>query len=134
MPGGRQRVRPAEARLLLQRLDEYVQLRYTTWPDFERKTKTPHATADKWRLGAAVPDLPQLLRLAKRDPLLDLHHLLTGRRATGWLRAEELHGLLANLDAAMLQSRKLQSKWRPIGVQPVPGRPRKRKTQRRRKP
>ena len=107
MPGGRQRVRPAEARLLLQRLDEYVQLRYTTWPDFERKTKTPHATADKWRLGAAVPDLPQLLRLAKRDPLLDLHYLLTGRRASGWLRAEELHGLLMNLDAATVQSQKL---------------------------
>ena len=86
MPGGRQRVRPAEARALLQRLDAYVRLRYTSWPDFERKTKTPHATADKWRLGGAVPVLPQLLRLAKRDPLLDLHHLLTGRRATGWLR------------------------------------------------
>ena len=126
-------MRPAEARALLQRLDAYVRLRYGTWRQFERATKTPHATADKWRLGAAVPDLPQLLRLAKRDPLLDLHHLLTGRRATGWLRAEELHGLLANLDAAMLQSQKLQSQWRPIGVKQLPGRARQRAPQRRRR-
>ena len=124
MPGGRKRVPAAAAKALLQRLGTYVEGRFGTWERFARATKVPRTTADRWRLGGAVPDLPQLLRLARRDPLLDLHYLLTGRRATGWLRAEEVEGLLANLDAAMLQSRKLR----------LPSRPKKRAPQRRRKP
>src|SRR2546426_3123529 len=104
---GRQRLSGTDGRALLRRLHAYVKQRFGTWAAFERQTKTPHATADRWKQRAAVPELPQLLRLAKRDPLLDLHYLLTGRRASGWLRAEELHGLLLNLDAATVQSQKL---------------------------
>lgn len=129
--GGRQRLKAADARAVLQRLDEYVRRRFGRWPDFERQTQTPHATADRWQRKAAVPDLPQLLRLAQRDPLLDLHHLLTGRRATAWLGAAELEGLLANLAHATGEARKLQREV--IGVQWLPGRNRKRRAPQRRR-
>src|SRR5438132_3437726 len=105
---GRQRLSGADGRALLRRLHAYVEQRFGTWAAFERQTKTPHATADRWRQRAAVPELPALLQFARRDPLLDLHYLLTGRRATGWLRAEELEGLLMNLNAATIQSRELR--------------------------
>jgi|SRR2546421_9627248 len=108
--GGRQRVQPADAQGLLRRLHEYVEGRFDSWPDFERKTRTPHATADRWQRKVAVPDLPQLLRLAKRDPLLDLHHLLTGRRATGWLGVPELEGMLLNVAQATVRLYRQQRK------------------------
>ncbi|SRR6266550_3232703 len=130
---GRQRLSGTDGRALLRRLHAYVKQRFGTWAAFERQTKTPHATADRWKQKDAVPELPALLQLAKRDPLLDLHHLLTGRRATAWVSAAELHGLLANLDAAVLQSQKLQGQWRPLGVQQLPGRARKRPPQRKKR-
>ena len=70
---------PRDARLVLQRLDEYVQNR-GGWLALESDTGLPGATLDGWRQRLGVPELAHLVALARGDPRLDLHWLLTGER------------------------------------------------------
>jgi hypothetical protein len=87
-----------EARVgVLRRLAEHVETRYRTWRAFEEESRLPHATVDAWRLGTAVPDLPVLMHLAKRDRSLDLNWLLLDRGPTGWVRQEEVDRLIQTL-------------------------------------
>jgi hypothetical protein len=131
---GRQRVHPTDARAVLQRLHDYVGSQFQgSWGDFERQTRTPHATADRWQRRVAVPDLPALIRLGKRDALFDLNYIVLGRRSTGWVRAEELHGLLLNLDAATVQSEKLLRQMKRVPTKRRRASARKRSPQHRRK-
>ena len=75
----RQRPTAKDAHAISRRLRHFVQQRYGSWAGFEKRFGVPRTTRLAWsrREQPSVPDVPQLLRLA-RETGINLNWLLLG--------------------------------------------------------